>query len=202
MAFWVQETRRKDKEPYPPNTLMALSAGLKRYMEECGRVHLQIFAKQDTVFYHFRQALDARMKSLTKDGIGIHKKTSDPVELDEEKEFWRKDVFTMDTAEGLSNAVFFYNGKCFAFRSFSDHANCEAGMYYIGYDAKSKQKILRYQEGYSKTNQGGLDNCKVNPKEIIHFADPSNERCIVKLFEAYLQLIPAKGEFYRKPRQI
>ena len=75
--FWLSrfivEARRKDKSPYPPNTLMQISAGIQRHLRDnLGRPDVNLFLKSDPTFASFRNTLDMRMKELTADGIGIH----------------------------------------------------------------------------------------------------------------------------------
>ena len=121
MSFFVQETRRKNGDPYPPNSLTQLTAGIQRYIEDdCGQV--------DINFFQFRKALDARMKVMTKQGVGVQKEHADPVLGEKEEMFWDKGIFSLDTAQGLNNAVFFHNGKCFGYRSESEHKACKAEM--------------------------------------------------------------------------
>lgn len=200
MCFFVQEARRRDGQDYPPNTLTALTSGLKRYLNASGRPDFNPYNKEDGgKFYQFRKALDARMQELTRQGIGVHRKSADPVDASEEAQFWEKGVFDMTTSEGLSNAVFYYNGKCFGFRGESDHKNSEAQMYEIVMDIKANKRYLRYRENASKTNQGGLDRRKICKKEVAQYEDTENPHCVVKLFDLYLSLIPRKGPLYRKP---
>ena len=51
-----------------------------------------------------------------------------------------------------------------------------------------------------KNNQGGFyKSRKVPYKNVRHYSDPSNPRCVVKLLMRYLGLIPSTGPFYRRP---
>ena len=67
---------------------------------------MNLFEKKDSNFDNFRKSIDARMKELAADGIGTHIKEKDPILPDDEKRFWDIDVFSLEKAEGLSNAVF------------------------------------------------------------------------------------------------
>ena len=84
LDFWlskfVVECRRKDGKPHPSNTLSQIIAGLQRHLrDELGRNVVNMFTKTDRTFANFRQSLDARMKELTSNGMGIHVKKKDPV---------------------------------------------------------------------------------------------------------------------------
>ena len=50
-----------------------------------------------------------------------------------------------------------------------------------------------------KNVQGGLNQRTVSPKQVKHFANPYNDRCLVKIYKLYLSCIPRRGMFYRKP---
>lgn len=47
--------------------------------------------------------------------------------------------------------------------------------------------------------RGGLYNRSVDVNRISQKSDPTNPRCIVKIYDKYLSLIPRQGRFYRKP---
>jgi hypothetical protein len=59
-------------------------------------------------FIEFRRALDGRMKFLTSQGIGIQEKLCDPVTLEDEVKMCDTGVFSLKTASGLSNIIFFH----------------------------------------------------------------------------------------------
>ena len=50
-----------------------------------------------------------------------------------------------------------------------------------------------------KNVQGGLNQRSVKPKQVKHFSNRNNDRCLVKIYKTYLSCIPRKGMFYRKP---
>ena len=199
MCFFVLEVTRKDGKPYPPSTLMQICLSLQRHLRDSG-VYVNLFKGSDSTFAHFRRAIDAKMKTLTSQGIGVTVAKADPVLPEEEEAMWKTGTFSFDTALGLSNAVFFYNYKALAFRGgLHEHMGLEAEQFVIGTDPANGKGYLKYQGRVSKNNQGGLDHRRVTPKCIQHYADPSNDRCFVRLYETYLKLIPANGLFYRKP---
>ena len=53
-----------------------------------------------------------------------------------EIELWEKGVFNTDTAEGLTNVVFWYNSKLFDLRAANEHSNLEVGQFTIDTDGK------------------------------------------------------------------
>ena len=62
------------------------------------------------------------------------------------------------------------------------------------------EKVI-YTGRTDKANQGGIKHRKREQKVITQYADPENDRCVVRLFKTYLALIPANGPFYRRPLQ-
>ena len=98
--------------------------------------------------------------------------------MDDEHILWDKGVFTFDTAEGLSHAVFFYNCKLFGFRAMDEHRELDPSQYKIYTDQHNK-RCLKFFGRASKNHQGGMNNRKVEPKQITHWEDPSNPRDIV-----------------------
>lgn len=91
-------------------------AGLQRHLHNrCSERQINFFKNSDLDFAEFRKTLDGRMKYLTSQGIGIQKKRCDPVTEGDEIKMWETGVFSDSTASGLSNAIFFYNGKTFGF---------------------------------------------------------------------------------------
>jgi len=204
LNFWLQrfivEIRRKDGTPYPANTLTQIVAALQRHLRSMfSNRQINFFKDDDIVFREFRKTLDARMKVLTGQGIGVEKKRSDPVTEEDEQKMWDTGVFSMMTASGLSNAVFVYNGKAFAFRGMDSHRQCLAEQFEIGYDHENKRKFIKYTPRLSKNVQGGLKHRRIEIVPIKHYEDESNPRCLVKLYDTYLSLIPGRGSLYRKP---
>lgn len=82
---------------------------------------VSFFVTSDPIFSGFRKTLDSRMREPTNDGIGIETKSADPVTKDEDRTMLQKGVLSMNSAKGLSNAMFFYNGKVFGLRGGDEH---------------------------------------------------------------------------------
>ncbi|XP_053402220.1 uncharacterized protein LOC123548692 isoform X4 [Mercenaria mercenaria] len=199
---FVHETRRKDSKPYPPDTLCQISAELQRYLRNEKQINVNFFAKEDPTFAGFRRALDTRMRELTNQGVGIEKKSSDPISSQDEKQYWTSGVFSMNSARGLSNAVFFYNGKVFGFRGGMEHIGVMAEQFELGYNEENRRRFIKFIPRIRKNAQGGLKQSKTVKAlmtPIIHFDQPGSECSIYKIYETYLNLIPRSGPFYKKP---
>ncbi|CAC5418514.1 unnamed protein product [Mytilus coruscus] len=127
VAHFIQECRRMDSSPYPPNSLVQIASGIQRY---------------DNIL-KFRCWL-------------------------------------------------------FGFRALDEHKELDASQYRISVDTNGN-KLLHNTGRLCKNVQGGLNNRNIDVKRITQKSDPSNPRCLVKIFEKYLSLIPREGRFYRKP---
>ncbi|XP_060552035.1 zinc finger MYM-type protein 4-like [Ruditapes philippinarum] len=191
--------KRQDGKEYPPNTLTQIVSGLQRYLNtECQRPNINFF-RGETQFIDIRKCLDTRMKELHAQGIGIKTNAADPVTIEDEIQLWQSGVFTFDTAVGLSNAVFFYNGKLFGFRGFQEHVSCQADQFEILKDSAKDLRYIKFTPGLRKNSQGGLENRNASLKPIIHCEQKDRAYSIINLYDLYLSLIPRVGAFYRKP---
>ena len=207
MDYWLQrficEIRRKNGEPYPPSTLQNIAAGLQRYLRTEKSMHVNFFKTDDPTFAQFRKTLDSHMRELTNDGIGLEIKSADAVTQDDESKLWENGVISFSTARGLSNAVFFYNGKVFGLRGGEEHSGLLAEQFVLGYDAANKRRFVKFIPRIRKNAQGGLKQSKKAQgimQPIVHYDQESGvPYSIYRLYERYLNLIPRNGTFYRKP---
>ena len=85
---FVMEARRQDETPYPPATLMQIVAGIQRHFRENGQPSLSVFGDKDPRFARTRGALDARMKKLTKEGVGTETMQAQPLTPEQEEKLW------------------------------------------------------------------------------------------------------------------
>ena len=165
--------------------------------DSLNRREVWLLKKEDVHFKLFRDALDARRKVLLGQGVGTTPKRADPVTKTDEEKLWETDTISTNTALGLSNGVYFYNCKVFGFRSKDEHVELQAEQYSFGTEDDGRQYI-QYNGRLAKTITGKMD-CKATPRQVRHYAQPSNPRCVVSFFRTYLSLIPPQGRFYRRP---
>lgn len=78
--------------------------------------------------------------------------------------FKKSEVLNMNTAQGLSNCVFFYNCKLFAFRAKDEHRNLDSSQFSINHDHKTGLSFLEFHDRSCKKVQGGLKHKKWRPK--------------------------------------
>ena len=198
LSHFVFETRRQDGNPYPPKTLYQLVCGLQRFLRENGRPEVAMFDERNPTFDQSRKALDAKMKQLTSQGVGTATKSAEPLTAEQETILWEQDLFSVHSAEGLINAVFWYSCKCFGLRAGDEHRNLVREQFAIGVD--SVGRYLEFNGRSSKNVQGGLKQKNVQTKKLKIYSKPEiGERCVVDLFSTYMALIPESGPFYRRP---
>ena len=100
----MQEVRRRDGQEYPPGSLTSIVSGIQRHLRENGRPSISFYAETSHGFDQLRKSLDAKMKDLTRRGIGCHKKQAQPITAEMEEKLWEKKLFSFDTGEGLTNS--------------------------------------------------------------------------------------------------
>lgn len=116
--------------------------------------------KKGNQFNDLHKSLDTKMKQLHAADVGCKRSSSDPVTMDDEIKLWQSGVFNRHTATGLSNAVFYYNGKLFGFRGFQEHVNCQASQFEILEDKECKLRYILFTPGQRKNSQGRLKGRK------------------------------------------
>lgn len=92
-------------------------------------------------------------------------------------------VFSDSTANGLSNAIFFYNGKTVGSKGMEQHKTCAAEQLEICFDHENNSKYIKYTPQVTKNVQGGLKHRRIEIIPIVQYEDPANPRCLVRLYE-------------------
>ena len=125
LSFFIKEVNRQDGKPYPPRSLYSIVSGILRLLRE-DRVNDKNFLDQkDGRFAYFRKTFDAKMKQLTKEGVGVQKKQAQYLTQEHENELWIKGEFGNSSAQSLLNTVYFYNCKIFGLRGADEHRHLE-----------------------------------------------------------------------------
>ena len=194
MNFWlsrfVLEIRKKNSEPYPPNTLYQVVSGLQRFLREHGRADIKIF--ENPALHGFKATIDGEMKRLNKTGKYVNKKQAQPIAVEQEDRLWELGLLGDHSPHVLLNTIIYQVGLFFALRSGSEHRRLRHSPSQIELvEPPGGRAYLIYREDISKTNQGGLSSRKRKPKVVRQYANEENpQRCFVRLFKLYTSRCP------------
>ena len=106
-------TRKNSCEKYPPRQKKMLLCGLQCHMKEKKKSPFNIFSTEIPVFKQLMTTLDSLHCELSENGVGATSQLTQPVTKDDIDRLWSSNVLSLDNPQGLSNAVFFYNGMSF-----------------------------------------------------------------------------------------
>ena len=76
------------------------------------------------------------MRQLTHAGYGTIIQQADPILPGEEDKLWESEVISLDTAQGLSYGIYFYNLKCFGLRGGQIHRDLNTDQFTFKFDKK------------------------------------------------------------------
>ena len=119
MAKFVVEVRKKGTGEVYCGNKYQMVCGLQCFIRENGRPELNVFEQAE--FKLFRDSLDAEMKRLISEGVGIEVKQAEPLSREEEDILWRKHYLGGSNPRALLDTMVFLLGRCFALRGGKEH---------------------------------------------------------------------------------
>ncbi|XP_015794142.1 uncharacterized protein LOC107370688 [Tetranychus urticae] len=150
LPYFVMEVRNKDGEEYSPNSIKQIMTNLFRYLKDNCHYPGLSFVDRKSPFF---KIIEARMKKMRINGLGLQLKKADVVTADDEEKLWATKVINMDTSSGLFAAVFFYTGKTLALRGREEH------------------RKLNIEQFELKTDSQGVDFLHFWPKYLEHLPE-------------------------------
>ena len=113
-----------------------------------------------------RQVLDAKMKELSRKGLGVEKKQAGTISPEQENQLWEKEIPGTDTHRKLVDTLLYLIGLNFALRASLKHRTLRVvkNSQLRVIVSKNGTRFLEYTEDVSKSNTGGLEQRKVTPK--------------------------------------
>lgn len=134
----------------------------------------------------------------------MHKKKACVITFEMEEILWERGLLGDSSPEVLSDTLVYMIGLCFALRSGEEHQRlCHNPSQFTLIEPPVGKAYLCYKEDMSKTNQAGLKQCKLVPKEVIHHENELNpSRFLIRLLKLYNSLCPNNhppGAFYLSP---
>ena len=101
-------------------------------------------------------------------------------------------MLSVDTPQGLANAVFFANGKNLCLRDGREHYNLKLSQFQFGYEEieDNLRDYVVYTENGSKNRSGSYKD-KTPNKVVCHYGEPQlKERCYVFILKEYFSVLP------------
>lgn len=188
LTRFVLETRKKNGEEYPCESLQELLLSIQTYLALQGR---EFQFLQDPDFVSLRNTLDARMKQLAAEGKRVKRKQAEVISADDEEQMWQKGILGSDTPQQLVDTLLYMIGLHFALRAGQEHWQLRYVDGQIAVNNGPNGRFLRYTEDISKNSQGGLAHKHVRPKCVDAYENKDNlDRCIVTLYEKYISHRP------------
>ena len=202
LCCFVQETKKENGLPYPATTLRSLLAAFQRILHS-NKVPVNIFDKSDLRFLDLHMTLDTVCVSLRKQGVGTEVKHAAVIPLDHEDILWQKGILGVDTPESLLRTVFYTVGLQFSLRGGQEHRDLKCSHFSrVPADDYHSKTYYQYVENGSKNYQGCFSETGQPNKIVRAYAQPSDDRCPVRILDLYLgKLPPDSTAFYMQPKQ-
>ena len=193
LSNFIMEVKKCDGMDFPGQTLYQIVICLQFFLETQGHEWKLV---DDPVFIRFKNTLDNTMKERAKAGLGWAVSAT-PITLSDEDKMWQEGVLGEDEPETLRDTVVFLLGLNFVLCGGLEQRNLRRPGFKpqvtVQVDS-SGQKYLQYiEDTTSKTNQGGLNNRRTQPKEARVYGSDDPLRNVVRLYEKYTNLLPSNG---------
>ena len=144
--------------------------------------------------------MDSVSSNLHCQGIGANRNSAPVIDPRDENLFWERGLLGYRPAKVLQHTVFFYIGLNFILRGTQEQYDLIPSQFQrvpADHAVYNETVYYEYTEYISKNNQHRFKDINSSNKSVSAFAQPGNERCIVKLLDAYLTLLPSDAsQFY------
>lgn len=198
LRLFVLETRKSDGSEYPPATLRSLVCGLNRVIQNNG-APFSVLNKADHRFRDLLKTLDFLSSTLHSKGIGATKESASVIEVCDEDVFWCMSLVGYSSPKVLQRTVFFYVGLNFVLRGVQEQYDLVPSQF-VRYPPDTAiynaDVFYEYVEYISKNNQHSFKDINMKNKCTRAYAIPQNDRCIVKLLDTYLGILPEKASYF------
>ena len=187
LCVFINKTRSKTGDPYPPKMIQSLLAGILRSMRLLNSSYPNFFNKEDPAFTTFQVTLDNLFKCLRSEGVGAQSANTETISSEEENQLWASGVINVDSPKGLLRSVFYFNGKCFCLRGGQEHRDLGISQLQRLY----KPDRYVYSENASKNRPGGITQTRLCHKSVTIVANPlAGTHCHVFLLDRYINKLP------------
>ena len=83
-SYFIVEVRNESGKEYRPNSIYEITISIQHHLRASGKFVNFL----DNVYSKLKSVLDAKMKSLSKQGLGIDKKQADVISVEQEEILW------------------------------------------------------------------------------------------------------------------
>ena len=122
---FLVSVRKETKEEYPPASLRSIMCGIISHFKHHYNRQWDFF--KDKEFSKSRSLLDARMRQLTRRGIGSNKRKAFAISYEMEESMWTDGLLGDDNPKKLVDTVLYLLGIHFALRSRDEHRSLRYG---------------------------------------------------------------------------
>ena len=182
----------------PPATLRSLVSGLNRVVQS-NKAPFSALDKSDHRFRDLLKTLDSLSSELHSQGIGATKNSAEVIDPKHEDIFWEKSLIGDATPKVIQRTVFFYVGLNFVLRGVQEQYDLVPSQFLRVpkdknvYDASLYYEYVKF---ISKNNQHRFKDINMKNKRIRAFALPGNQRCVVKMLDTYLGMLPSNAPYF------
>ena len=202
LRLFVIEARKVDGKKYPPGTIRNLLSGINRELVK-NKAEFTILDKSDRRFRELHLTLDSITSELHRTGFGVTKKNAEVISVDLEDLCWKKGSLGTSSPTVLQHTVFFYIGMQFVLRGVQEqHELMVSQLLRVPVDHRiySPEVYYQYTEYISKNNLHRFKDSKAKNKVVRAYGIPDSERCLVRLLDMYLPLLPPGFDYlYMRP---
>lgn len=143
------------------------------------------------VFNDFRKTLDAHVKELASQGIGVSVKQADPL-TPEQDVLWDKNFLWPHSSKSYINTVIYYNCKLFGLRGLDEHRKLEVCQ--LKCDVSDGKTYIEFCGRTSRNFAGGLHQRNILAKSIRHFSESGTPRSLYGIYASYISMVE-QGKF-------
>lgn len=115
--------------------------------------------KSYLMFTHTRNMLDAKMKQLPGQGVGVKKRKVEAIAPRKEDVLWTTGQLRLMMSCSLLNTVFYYNCKLFGLRGMDEHHKLQCEQFNTGQDKEGI--FVEFVDRFSKSLNGGLNTTEI-----------------------------------------
>ena len=198
LCRFVMETRKSDGSCYPPSSLRCLVCGLNRVLQK-NKAPFSVVDKNDHRFRDLLKTLDSLSSELHRQGVGAIKHSAKVIDPKHEDVFWQEGLLGYSSPKVLQRTVFFYVGLNFVLRGVQEQYDLVPHQFTrIPRDRRVYNSSVYYEyvEFVSKNNQHRFKDINMKNKNVRAYALPGNERCIVRLLDTYLSILPPDCTYF------